>query len=311
MPKDAKPAMDDLLRLMQHLREAGRPREAADAVDLVLKTYDPEKKNAHIDDDLWPAAYERMRRIIRYDDWAKWERCKRDHLALLDFLYETPQGEANASHPEKRPENDKYPVSYEKALAQLATIRANYADCATNRPSPGKAEQLLEGKSFLQAIEDEIVLRRRLIALRDALIDLALEAAEQALEKDAASAVRYRALADEQIHVLMETWFGETPSMKIKSAQIRAANKDYSGAEQMLREVKASEPDTSTEIYVRASRMLSETYFKMKRFEDAAEYPQFLRGLGMRNGWAQWPDLEDFLERCYTSGAKRPASAKK
>ncbi|MBI3830332.1 MAG: hypothetical protein HY291_12500 [Planctomycetes bacterium] len=311
MPKDAKPAMDDLLRLLQHLRAAGRAREAADAADLALKTYDPEKKNAHIDDEVWPAVYERMTRIIRYDDLAKWERCKRDHLALLDFLYETPQGAAMEAHPEKRPEQDKYPVNYEKALAQLATIRANYADCGTNRPAPGKPEQLLEGKGFLQAIEDEIVLRRRLIALRDALIEMALQAAEQAEEKDASAAERYRALADEQIRVLMETWYGETPAMKIKSAQIRAANKDYAGAEKMLREVKASEPDTSTEIYVQASRMLAETCFKMKRFEEAAEYPQFLYGLGLRNGWVQWPDVEDFLERCYASGAKRPANAKK
>ncbi|MCW8130281.1 MAG: hypothetical protein KIS92_08030 [Planctomycetota bacterium] len=305
------PELEDRLRLTHYLREAGRLREAADAAAALLQAFDPEKKNARIDDALWPAVYEKMTRIIRYDDLDKWERCKKDHLALLDLIYDTPEGAARGRKGGPALAHDQQDADYAKALQQLATIRANYADCATNRPAAGAADQLLNGRGFLQAIEDEIVFRQRMLATRDMLADLALNAADE-LERsgDAAAAKRYRGMAAEQMEVLLETW-SDTPDAKLRIARVKLANQEYDAALTLLFEVKRDAGDTSSDLYVRAARLASETCFAAGRFEEAAEYPRRMLTLEVGEAWTRkhWPGMRAFAEACYARGARRPAAA--
>ena len=293
-------------RVVYAYREAGQAREAADAAEHLLRTFDPGKKNARVDDAAWPAWYERMKPLLRFDDLNKQDRCRADHLTLLDFLYDTREGLAQEQNPERRPAHDRVSVHYEKALLQIQTIRRNYSDSPTVRPV--KPEHVHAGVSWLEAIEVEIEFRRVVLATREALSDLALEAARELAPGDEAGARHYRKLADEQIQVLLETAvYSDFLRVKCKLAQIRMQNKDYEGALKILGEVKTGAEEATSEMYIQASRLIAETYFAMGRYEDAADYPRFLFTAGMRNGWKPWPQIESFLKACYAQGARRPA----
>lgn len=306
----AEPGLDDSLRLVHHLREAGQLPAAAEFAERLLRQFDPDKKNARLEDALWPAVYEKMTRAIRYDDLNKWGRCKRDHLALLDLLYDTPEGTNRGQPGARQVAHDQLALDYARALEQAASIRANYPDCATHRPRPGAEEQLLNGASLLQAVEEEIEFRRRMISTRDMLAELALEVAGT-LEAsgDVAGARRFRALAAEQMEVLLETWYGQSPEMRIRIAQVKLANKEWDAALDLLLAVKRDEPETSSGRSFRVSRLISEACFAAGRYEEAAEFPRRMLVLEVGDNWMRkhWPGMRAFAEACYGKGALRPA----
>ncbi len=305
-----EPTIDDYGRLLYLYERTGRKQEAADIAATMLKRFDPENKNARIEDSQWPGLLKAMFQIIKYNDLNKWDRCKVDHKTLLDFVYDTDEGlrwEHDASKAKKLPEGDKHPVDYDKAANQIKIIKKKYADCPTVKPIVAKHK--FKGGSYLSFIEDEVEFRRRIIATRDLLSDVALEVAKTLDEQDGQKerANHYRQLADEQIEILLGI-YGNVPSMKLKSANIKFSNGDYDGAIKMFIDIKNPEPPTS-DLYIKASKRISETYMTKGDYHAAARYPSFIAATaGLDSNWVKkwWPDMKKFLEKCYENGVPRP-----
>jgi hypothetical protein len=300
---DPGATLDEWYRLAAWRLQASQARLAADALQALLRKFDPQNKNARMDDAQWPAMLGILCSVCRDDDLNRWERGKQDHAALVDFLYETSEGAALKDTPEKRPPHDRYPVDYPKALAQLATIRRNYPNCGTLDPAKGK-----DGKGWLQLIEEEIVFRQRVLAARSALVDAALRAAAELAEAGKPEeAKKYRAMADRQLEMLIEL-NGPIPELLLKSARARIANGDYARALKMLEDLRDQFGDPADDRYIEAKRLISEVYYAMGEYAQAADYPEGLLLMRVEDPWMRkhWPDLRGFLEKCYAKGAPRP-----
>ena len=295
--------LDEWYRLSAWRLQAGQMRLAADAMQALLGKFDPKGDGQVMKDKDWPAVLQVLYVICRDDDLNRWERCKQDHAALVDFLYETPEGAALKEAPEKRPMDDRYSVDYPKALAQIATIRRNYLNCGTLDPAKGK-----NGKSWLQLIEEEILFRQRICATRSALVGAALQAAAEWAEAGKPEeAKKYRTMADQQLEKLIEL-NGPSPDLLLKSAQARIANGDYARALAILGQLEDQFTDPEDDGYIQTKRLISEVHFAMGEYTQAADYPKDLLLLRVDEEWMQkhWPDLREFLEKCYAKGAPRP-----
>lgn len=307
------PSIDDYGRLLYLYEKTGKTRDAADIAEEMLKVFDPENKNSRVEDDKWPILLKRMYKIIKYNDLNKWERCKKDHMSMLDFIYDNEGLRFDHDPARNLPEHDRHPLDYDKALAKINTIEANYKDCPTVKPIEGNAAHFIEGQGYIPYIKGEVEFRRRIIATRDLLSDIAYEVAKQldkAGQKDEAN--KYRKMADKQIEILLEV-YGNVPAMKLKSANIKFANGDYDGALDMLYKIKHPEPPTS-ELYIKASKRISEIHFTKGDYRAAAQYPQFIAATaGLKSNWVLkwWPDMEEFLNKCYENGAPRPKKVAK
>ncbi|MBE7463589.1 MAG: hypothetical protein HS116_08805 [Planctomycetes bacterium] len=300
------PPLETAARLLPLLHAAGRPREAAAHAQRLLALHDPRDRNGSIEDEAWPALLEAMQSVLRFDDRERWKRCRQDHAVLIDWLYETRAGAANGDVPSLRPAHDKHPVDYERALEQLAGIRRNYPDAAT--VAPQRDEERFRGVSWLDAVAAEIARRRTLLSVRESLVDLALEAAQ---EEEAAGrtdeAARLRQTAADQLGLLLEA-LGDIPSLRLRRAEALAAGGAVREAIGMLEALRAEWPDRDSAWYVRLARRISELHFERRDFAAAAEWPERMRIAGVNAEWKRkhWPDVDAFLERCYAAGAPRP-----
>lgn len=304
----AEPRLRDYDAQLYALAKANAHRPLADLATDLLARFDPQAKNRRMPDADWPAFLELMEKQIAFDDYEKLRRCREDHRTLVDFLYETREGAANADRPEKRPKDDRFPCDYAKAREQLASIRANYPDCATAKPA--QKSQFFrpnENLSYLGAVEKEIDFRRRILALRSLLLERAPDAAKAAgATNDEPARLAYLKAADAQITILLDEE-GEIPELLFQQARIRAGGGNVQGAIDVLKKVRDKWDDTESDLYIRASVERSRLYFELGKYEDAAEYP---RGksvtVGLDSPWVKkhWPDMKDFLEACYAKGAK-------
>lgn len=304
----AEPHLRDYDAQLYALAKANAHRPLADlAIDL-LDRFDPGAKNRRMLDEDWPAFLKLMEKQIAFDDYEKLRRCREDHRTLVDFLYETREGAANADQPERRPKDDRFPCDFAKAREQLASIRANYPDCATVKPAQKsqcfRPEQNL---SYLDAVEKEIDFRRRILALRSLLLEHAPDAAKAAgAANDVPARRAYLKAADAQISILLDEE-GEIPELLFQQARIRAGGGNVQGAIDVLTQVRAKWDDTESDLYIRASVERSRLYFELGKYDEAAEYP---RGksvtVGLDSPWVKkhWPDMKDFLAACYAKGAK-------
>ncbi|MCZ7644806.1 MAG: hypothetical protein M5U26_05910 [Planctomycetota bacterium] len=299
----AAPALDDYARMLSLLRHAGRARQAADLAAELLAKFDPQAKNARIGDEEWPIVLKAMLGMLRFDDRAVWQRCKQDHETLVDLLYDTREGVAHRGVPARRPAHDKLDEDYDKALAQLATIRRNHPDAPTVQPR-GDADRF-RGESFLGAIERELEFRRGILGTRALLVELALQVAEAAGQEDVA--MRYRQVADAQLQIQI-AHYGDSQDLRFQSAQLKAANGAYAEALEILYALKREAPDRDAPWYVRVSRRASEVHFMKGEYAAAAEYPGMLEAVGVGAAWKDkhWPEMDGFLKDCYARGAPEP-----
>ncbi|MCZ7647106.1 MAG: hypothetical protein M5U26_17925 [Planctomycetota bacterium] len=300
--------------LLYYNEKEGKKREACDIAVEMLKRFDPQNRNKQIGDedekkekDIWDTYMTGIKDVIAKgysSDRTKAFNCLKDHEVLIDYMYDTREG-VNNEDVDKRPKHDKYNIDYEKALKQIKTIKQNYPDCPTHKPT--HETHYVNGKSYLAMIEDEIEYRRRIIAVRDLLSELALKVGvdfEKAGDQD--SAKKYRSIADEQLTVLEEV-YGDVPEMKVKSANIKVANGDFQGALDILYALKNKETDTSSARYIDVSKRISEIHFQKGEYNDAADYPKFIAATaGMESNWVKknWPDMKAFLDKCYDKGVK-------
>lgn len=114
-------------------------------------------------------------------------------------------------------------------------------------------------------------------------------------------------MAVKQIDILLEV-YGNVPSMRMKSANLKFALGEYDQALDVLLKIKTPEPPTS-ELYIKASKRIAEVHFAKGDYRAAAQYPQFIASTaGLKSNWVEkwWPDMEDFLNKCYENGAPKP-----
>lgn len=302
--------LEDYTRMLYLFNKTSQERRAADWGVKLLAKFDPQSKNLKMPDDeiFWQAMLERMYKIIRYDDLQKWDNCKKDHRILIDFMYDTSKGRNFDELSEKRPEFDRYNQNLSKARAQIETIKNNYKDCKTLDPNLGD-----NGASLIAMIEDEIDFRQKVEATRDLVSSMSLSVAGK-LEKENGKeeeAKKYREIANDQIKALIVIR-GETPAMQIKSAEINMSNGKYEEALQGLYKV-LDDAEKDSPNYLEAKRRISETFALMKKYADAAEFPEFVAmTIGFESNYVKdhWPNMKDFLNDCYKNGAKMPAKMK-
>jgi len=318
---EAERSLDDYGRLLYLYRETKKNRQAADIANKMLKTFDAQNQNCKVPDEQWAVIQARMDEINSAtafnSDFKLSETVRKEHKALLDFLFDTREGINNRENPARRPENDKFDVDFQKALEAIATIRKQYPTGPTVKPVAGNDKHFINGKSFLDFIGEEVEYRRRIIATRDLLSEIALEVAEgMNAAGDTDNAQTYRAMADEQLKVLEEV-YGNVPAMKLKRAEINIANKNYDQALEILVGIKNGEPDRSSDLYVKSSKRISEVFKLKGNWAQAAEYPLFIAGTaGLESPFVKknWPNMNEFLEECFKNGVERPkeiaASAK-
>ncbi|MGD0089403.1 MAG: hypothetical protein ABSE73_05735 [Planctomycetota bacterium] len=306
-------SLEDYARVVYLFNKSHRDRKVADCAKRLLEKFDPKGACCKIGDGdeegkVWQALLAKMQAVIKYNDLAKWDRCKRDHMTLVDYMYDTREGIANADHPEKRPVFDKYNVDMEKARKQWETIKNNYPDCQTF-----KAEYGENGKSFMDIIWDEIDFRRKIEAARDLLFNKSIALADQFdKDKDADSAKKYREIADAQLQILIKLR-GDTPDTLLLSGRLAYAIGKYDDAHDKVNQIKIQVPEDHP-TYFDACRLDSEVYKAQKKWKDAAEYPQFYAltiGFDAKRIKDRWPDMKEFLEECYANGVPRPAQGVK
>ena len=76
--------------------------------------------------------------------------------------------------------------------------------------------------------------------------------------------------------------------------------------------MRLSAPDNSV-LAFDVQKKLSEVYAALGKWTDAADYPQFLMltiGTDAPRVKERWPDIGDFLKRCYEHGVKKPAGSR-
>jgi hypothetical protein len=350
--ENSEPPLEDYARLVYLFDRTGKFENAVKTAKKMLDKFDPNNENVRIPDEpkVWQSLLARVNgdlesrtpALVFYKDLYKDTRCKKDHLILIDYLYDTREGRA-AETPEKRPEFDKYNLDMDKALKQIETIYKNYPDCqtlpnpATKKPLP-QATKLLnewldswaekypqmqalktgpngEPPSILNFIEDEVDFRRKIEAGRDRLSSLALEVAEglhaKGKEDDAKA---YREMANEQIKILMKLR-GDTPQMQIKAAEIDISIGNYEPALDLLYKVKHTvDKDKEFGLWFDSSRKISEVFARQKKWRDAAEFPQgiaIIAGLKSRLVKERWSQMKEFLKDCYANGVPCPLDVAK
>ena len=303
--------LEDYTRMLFLFHKTQQERKATDWGVILLAKFDPQNKGVLIPDDekTWKALYDRMEKAlapIRQDgDYNRYENCKNDHRQLIDFMHDTMEGRAYDENSPKRKDFDKYNQNYPKAQSQIETIKKNYAKVPTGLPGSGD-----NNKSLLQKVEDEIDFRQKIEATRDLVSSLSLSVAAK-LEKEPGKeeeANKYKELANQQIKVLMDQR-GETPAMLIKSAELSMSSSKYDDAYETLMKVLI-DAEKGSVIDFDCRRRLSEIYAHKKKWQEAADFPEFLvlqNALGSDMVKLRWPGMKDHLKKCYENGAKQPA----
>jgi len=296
-------------RWLSFLEKSGDAMGAIDASQDLLKRFDAENKNAQVADEAWPVLLVKMvggngqAGVIDYPDLNQRDRCRQEHRILIDFLYDTPQA-ALPENDAKRPAEDKLNVNLERAAAQIEKIRKNFPTAQTLDPRRGE-----NGVALLQSVSNEIDYRRRIFATRDLLLKRTMEQAEALESQEPKKADRYRAVAVEQLKILMDAQ-GETTALKLQLAQLYLQTRKFTAALELLMDLRTTVSDDRPE-YFDAMKLTSQVYAQQRRWEDAAEFPRFVAqtaGLETRLVRERWSDMNDFLEKCYANGAKRPAN---
>lgn len=306
----AEPAqLAEHTRWLSFLEKSGNAAGAIEAAQSILRRFDADSKNAQIADDAWPALLARMAGgngqpgVIDYPDLNQRDRCRQEHRILIDFLYDTPQAALPENDP-KRPAEDRLNVNLERAAAQIEKIRKNFPTVQTLDPRRGD-----NGVALLQGVSNEIDYRRRIFATRDVLLKQTMAQAEVLQAQEPQKAERYRAIAAEQLKLLMDVQ-GETVTLKLQLAQLYLQTRKFNEVLQELMHIRTTASDERPE-YFDAMKLTSQVYAHMERWEDAAEFPRFVAqtaGLDNRLVRERWSEMGPFLEKCYTNGAKRPAN---
>jgi hypothetical protein len=302
------PTLDDYTRLVYLFNKTRRDRQCADTAKKLLETFDKENKSSKIPDDpkVWQEKLQKLQSVIKYNDLAKWDRCKKDHAVLVDYMYDTREG-ITADKPERRPEYDKFNVDMDKARNQIDTIRKNYPDCQSLDAKLGEG-----GKSLLGIIEEEVDFRRKIVATRELLFDKAMKVAIS-LEKDNPDeAKRYKEAAFGQIDILTALK-GETPDLMTMKSDIAISIGNFTEALNTLNEVRFKAPEGSA-VYFNSAKKISEVHAMQKKWVEAAEYPEFLAltiGFDAPIVRDRWPDMKEFLRDCYINGAPAPKQLEK
>ena len=287
------------------LHRAGRAGRAIDVGKELLETFDPKGAGANIPDDEkpWQAMLIKMigeaaggkRGIVRYDDLAKWDRCKQDHTLLVDFMYDTVSGAQYPNGDAHRPAFDRFNVDNERALAQIQTIRRNYPDCATLKPELGE-----NGKSYLAIIEDEIDFRRKIASARALLLDLVIGKGDELTKGNHEDEAKpYLELASNLLQVEIAKG-NDSLDLKLKKAKLDATIGKYDEALKALFDIRAGSI-SDTVIYFEASKLMSIVFARKNKWKDAAEFPEFIAniiGFDSQRVRERWPDMKEFLEEC-------------
>ena len=334
-----QPSLEDYSRLLYLFMKTHRERKAADVAFKLLEKFDPEDKSTRIPDDekVWQECLKQINyKVINYADLTKDKRCKADHTTLIDYMYDTREGVANAEHPEKRPDFDKVNVDMNKAHAQIETIKKNYPDCPTlPDPKTGKpyvdpqtgkafaaqavadwvdtfkdkypklqdlkAKPGATGKAFLEIIEDEIDFRQKIETTRKLLSSVGMDMAEK-LDKAGQQddAKKYRDMAIKQIELMVRDG-NDKPELMILLAKSYMVQGQMDQAMKTLNDAKPKMDDGSTDYFV-ASKMISQIFAAKKNWRDAVDYPSFsarTRGFDHALVKEKWPDMKEFLKDCY------------
>jgi len=299
------PALADFSSLIYQLEKSGDKRRTADAASRMLEALDPNGLGVRIPDspEPWQELLQKMTRVIKYADLAKWDRCKTDHKTLIDYLYDTPSGAALPENDARRPDFDRFNLNLEKALTQLQTIKKNFADCQTLDPRQGE-----NGKALLVIVEDEIDFRRKIAAARELLVSRALDvAADFSAKSKPAEARAYRELANTHLKILLAA--DDTPQRRLQAIELDMANGKFDDARQQLADLLPIVAENSV-LAFDVQKKLSEANAALGKWSDAADFPQFLLltiGDDAPRVKERWPDIRDFLQRCYDHGVKKPA----
>ncbi|HEY3322784.1 MAG TPA: hypothetical protein VGP72_20180 [Planctomycetota bacterium] len=334
-----KPSLEDYCRLVWLFDKTGRTKACADIAKELLDKFAPGGKTSQLPETekFWQEMLARMHAVIRYSDLNKWDRCKKDHAVLVDYLYDTVEG-VNAASADKRPAFDRFNADLEKASAQIETIKRNYPDCQTldakedqsarlssprtERPSknvesqgaanasvpPRGGEGDRSGRGLLQIVADEVDYRRKILAAREVLFSKALLVATQfEQEKKAEEAKRYREIALEVKGVIDKQKEG-TPEALVMTVDLCIALGKYAEALETIRRIKTIVADDSATYFI-ATRKESEIYALQKKWALAADYPEFLMLTAGDSPRVRelWPGILRFLKECYEHGVPMPA----
>ena len=308
---DSEMSLEEYMQILYLLHKTRRERQATDLAAKVIKKFDPENKGMRLPEDevFWKAMLNKMHSLIKFDDFSKQDMCKADHMALVDFMYDTREGKIYEATPDKRPAYDKYNVDLGKAREKIGTIKRNFPSCKTLLAQHGK-----DGNSYLGIIEDEVEFRRKIEFARDLLSSLALKVAAK-LQKEAGqeeAARTYREIASDQIKVLMKLK-GENPATQIKLAEIDISIGKFKEALEMLEKVRNAEEDRASLAYFDASRKIAEVLALQKKWKEAVEFPEYMAiaaGFDNMRIKEYWPDMKLFLLDCYGNGVPMPAELK-
>jgi hypothetical protein len=309
------PSMTDFRNLTAVLFESKKYREAAEMALNILKRFDPENKNRVLggDDDkqgwklYWNLISDAKYKLININNPTEESRCLADHRMLLDFMFDTTEGDAARENEKTPPDDDKYPRNYDKALEQIRTIRKNYANnpgCRTDDPKMGvilSGEDNKDGKprSVLQQIADEAEFRKRIMSTRELFVEAAGIAASQLDATDKTAADEFRKGVEEQLKIIMEH---SDPGPNLWWKMVESAKKrgDWREAEKWLIMIK-DKAHRESDDYFNASKGLSLIYFQRGAFADAADYALFVRNFMRPDSEIVkklWPDVEEFLVKC-------------
>jgi hypothetical protein len=288
------------------LDRAGRKQDTFEAAKALLEKFDPKATGVKIPDEPQPwqnllakmigSARAGLTGMIRYSDLAKWERCRADHMLLIDYMYDTPQAAAYPQNDSRRPEFDRYNADLERAQAQTQTIRRNYPDCQTLKPEFGE-----NGRSLITIIEDEIDFRQKIAQVRKLVCTLACEFSEQySREGKTAEAQACVALANEQIKFQREHG-NDSTELKMRNARMEIALGHYEEALTILYAMRGEIADTDSMLYFEVMKQISCVYAKQKKWQQAVTYPKFIAsiiGFESKRVKENWPDMKAFVEEC-------------
>ena len=323
-------SLDDYSRLVYLFNKTGKTQKAADIAIKLLKRFDPQNKNLRMLDDekVFNPFLKAMQKIISYPSIDKQERCIKEHGVLVDYMYDTAEGVQRPENDPRRPKDDKLNQNMEKALAKLESIKSpsgEFKDCATLKEGPKEGTEIFKmltdsginpaGKSYLGLLEDEIQFRRKIVATRDLLSDLALVVAKKLnKEGNEKASLEYMTAAKEQIEILKDIKGDKDGgAIEVKVAEIDIALGKTAEALNRLISVKPRF-DPSSERYFYVCRLISELYADQKKWNEAADYPSFVyvtQGFTSDLVKKRWPDMKAFLKTCGENGAKLPPQVKK
>lgn len=329
--ESTKPSLHDYDSLVYLLYELGRWKETADAANELLKRFDPKNRNRVLggenDEDAWKMYYNIIKDtksgLINIENPRVEERCLQDHRRLLDYMFDTREGNVARMDKKPPPKYDRYARDYAKAIAQVETIRKNYGrlrgmrtddpempfDLAALSKDPVPPGAFGNKKrSILTQVADEADYRRRIVASRDLLAEVAAKAASQcAAAGDDENASRYRKMQKDQLEILSKVMeYGIRQWWKL--AKNALADKNYQDAMDNLIKIKENSKRGSINSF-KASKAISEIFFAQKQYADAVVYPLYVRDFIGENAprvKAHWPNLLAFIDECKAQGAPDP-----